>query len=88
MQTHRTFCTLHLLDGESPVYIVSHFYRYYKVIWVTSQGSPLNKHTHRYVCLCCVKQPYFFIFLFWYIIQIKERVYLTSLTCLAFLNAA
>jgi hypothetical protein len=46
MQTHRRFCTLNVLDGESPCYFGSHFYLDYMVTWVTTQVSLLHKHTN------------------------------------------
>jgi hypothetical protein len=85
------FSTPNLLDAESLSYFGFHLYLDYTVTWVTTRGSRFHKHTHRYMCLCVYvlcKPVYFFMFLFRYIIQIKERFYLTSLTFLAFLNAA
>jgi hypothetical protein len=69
------FSTLNLLDGKSTGYFGFRFYLDYMVAWVTTQGSLLYKHTHRYMCLClcAVQNIVFFMFLFRYIIQIKER---------------
>jgi hypothetical protein len=85
------FCTLNLLHGESPGYFGFQFYLDYIVTWVTTQGCLLHKNTntHMYVCLClCTVQKSGFLFLFRYIIQIKVRLYLTSLIFVALLNAA
>jgi hypothetical protein len=84
------FCALHLLDLESPCYFGLHFYLDYMVTWLTTHGSRSHKHTHRYVCLCvCVVQNGVFFHVFVQVYNpITERFYLTSLTFLAFLNAA
>jgi hypothetical protein len=84
------FPTLNLLDGVFLGYFGTHFYLDYMVTCVTTQGPRFHRHIHRYMCLCVYvlrKTAYFFIFLFMYTIQIKERLYLTSLTFLALLNA-
>jgi hypothetical protein len=73
------FCTLNLLDGESPGYFGFHFYLDYMITWVATKGSRFHKHTDRYERLCVYvlcKTAYFFMFLFRYIFQIKERFYL------------
>jgi hypothetical protein len=84
------FCTLNLLDGESPGYLVFNFYLDYTITWVTTQGSRFHKHTHKFlfgVYVLC-KTAYFLMSLFRFIIQIKERFYLTLLIFFALLNAA
>jgi hypothetical protein len=72
MQTHRRFCTLNVLDEESPCYFGYHFYLDYTVTWVTTQVYLLHKHTNTHtrvrVFVCCAKQRVFFMFLFRYII--------------------
>jgi hypothetical protein len=83
------FSTLNVLDGESLGYFGFHFHLDYTVTWVTTQGSRFHKYTHRYVYLCFVQNSVIFFHIFFrYIIQIKERFYLTSLIFFAFLNAA